>query len=519
MKTLKSLSLQYLFICLLLFMAVRVKADGSGIFDRIIRLPRTEATVYQSLAKITEETGYLFIYDSKLIDNERKIKLKGGKRTVRQAIYDIIGSDSLQLRSVDKHIIINQPETIATTEREASSHKDSTFFFTLEGILIDQLSREPIPYATVSVQGTSIGSVSNQNGSFRLNLPDSLQNSRIHFSHLGYVPQTTDASLLAGRSGTFALEPKVIPLQEVIVRIVNPVRLLRELLNLRKKNYSQNPVYLTSFYREGIEQKNRFVSLTEGIFKIYKAPSDDPEKADQVKLLKMRRITNQAVKDTLIAKMKSGIHACIELDLIKSLPDFLLPDSKECVYVYTSSDLAVIDNRLANVIYFKQHPGIKTPYYCGELYIDTEDGALLRARFELIPRYIHKAANMLVEKRSRNIRIIPQKVVYTVSYKPWNQTYYIHHVRGDLHFKIKQRNKWLSNTNLHTWFEMVTCKIETGNVSRFAYSDRLATHTIFAETPFVYDKDFWEDFNIIPPEKKLSEAIEKISSKIEETEN
>ena len=152
MKTLKSLSLQYLFTCLLLFMAVRVKADGSGIFDRIIRLPRTEATVYQSLAKITEETGYLFIYDSKLIDNERKIKLKGGKRTVRQAIYDIIGSDSLQLRSVDKHIIINQPETIATTEREASSHKDSTFFFTLEGILIDQLSREPIPYATVSVQ-------------------------------------------------------------------------------------------------------------------------------------------------------------------------------------------------------------------------------------------------------------------------------------------------------------------------------------------------------------------------------
>lgn len=119
--------------------------------------------------------------------------------------------------------------------------------------------------------------------------------------------------------------------------------------------------------------------------------------------------------------MKSGIHACIELDLIKSLPNFLLPDSKECVYVYTSSDLAVIDNRLANVIYFKQHPGIKTPYYCGELYIDTEDGALLRAQFELIPRYIHKAANMLVEKRSRNIRIIHQKVVYTVSYKPWNK--------------------------------------------------------------------------------------------------
>lgn len=435
MKASKSLCLQCLFTCLLLFIAARVKADDSGILDRIIRLPKSEMTVYKLLSKITEETGYLFIYDSKLVDNERTVKLKGGKQTVRQAIYSIIGNDNLKLRSVDKHIIIYRPETALSISKEEGLCRDSTLSFTLEGTLIDQLSGEPIPYATVGAEGSSIGSVTNQNGSFRLHLPDSLRNGRIRFSHLGYVPQTTDASLLAGRNGTFALEPKVIPLQEVIVRIVNPVRLLREMLQFRKKNYSKVPVYLTSFYREGIEQKNRFVSLTEGIFKIYKASSSTPEKTDQVKLLKMRRITNQAVKDTLIAKMKSGIHASIELDLIKSLPDFLLPDSKECVYVYTSSDLAVIDNRLAHVVSFEQRPSIKYPYYCGELYIDSENSALLRARFELTPRYIHKAANMLVEKRSRNIRIIPQKVVYTVSYKPWKQTYYIHHVRGDLHLK------------------------------------------------------------------------------------
>lgn len=91
--------------------------------------------------------------------------------------------------------------------------------------------------------------------------------------------------------------------------------------------------------------------------------------------------------------------------------------------------------------------------------------------------------------------------------------------RNRSEFKIKQKNKWLNNTILHTWFEMVTCKIETDNVSRFDHNERLSVHTIFAETPFVYDKSFWEDFNVIPPEKELSEAIEKISSKIEETEN
>ena len=66
MKASKSLCLQCLFTCLLLFIAARVKADDSGILDRIIRLPKSEMTVYKLLSKITEETGYLFIYDSKL---------------------------------------------------------------------------------------------------------------------------------------------------------------------------------------------------------------------------------------------------------------------------------------------------------------------------------------------------------------------------------------------------------------------------------------------------------------------
>lgn len=164
MKASKSLCLQCLFTCLLLFIAARVKADDSGILDRIIRLPKSEMTVYKLLSKITEETGYLFIYDSKLVDNERTVKLKGGKQTVRQAIYSIIGNDNLKLRSVDKHIIIYRPETALSISKEEGLCRDSTLSFTLEGTLIDQLSREPIPYATVGAEGSSIGSVTNQNG-------------------------------------------------------------------------------------------------------------------------------------------------------------------------------------------------------------------------------------------------------------------------------------------------------------------------------------------------------------------
>lgn len=53
---------------------------------------------------------------------------------------------------------------------------------------------------------------------------------------------------------------------------------------------------------------------------------------DHVKLLKMSRIVDSQERDTLIAKMSAGIDACLQLDIVKNLPDFLLPDGKGNVY-------------------------------------------------------------------------------------------------------------------------------------------------------------------------------------------
>lgn len=506
-----------LLFCLFLSTATAAKADDGALLDRLIRLPKSTETVYRLLGKISDQTGYQFIYDSKLVNNEQVVKLKAGKRTVRQAIYEIIGNDRLQLRLTGKHILIYLPDTPTASGIKNTPKTDTVPLLTVAGSLFDKYTKEPIAYGTVSVAGTSIGSVTNQNGAFRLNLPDSLRGARIHFSHLGYLPQEAELATLAESSQPIGLEPKIIPIQEVIIRVAHPLRLLREMLDAREKNYAHRPVYFTSFYREGIEHKNKFVSLTEGVFKIYKTSYQSAQFVDQVKLLKMRRISNEQVKDTLVAKMKSGINACLLLDIVKDLPEFLTPTGSPGSYIHSSSDLTVIDNRVANVVSFEPGEGNQEPLYRGELYIDSENNALLGARFELDPKHIDRASEIFVEKKSRNINITPHKVVYTVSYKPWNGTYYINHVRGDLYFKMKKKKFLSVSSTLHTWFEMVTCKIETEQVSRFTRSEKLSTRTIFADTDFGYDEAFWRNFNVIPPETELSKAIGKISSKIEET--
>ena len=208
--------------------------------------------------------------------------------------------------------------------------------------------------------------------------------------------------------------------------------------------------------------KNKFQNLSEAVFKVYKTSlySSVP---DQVKLLKMSRLSNVEAKDSLLVKVKSGIQACIQMDIIKDMPEFLTPSVEKGIYDYTS-----------------------------------------------------EAAGMFVERRTRNVRMIPQKVVYTISYKPWQGTYYIHHIRGDLHFKVKRVKMLFGSRDLHIWFEMITCKVDTEQVVVFPRTDRLPTRTIFSDTYFKYDENFWRDFNVIPLEEEISKLIEKISLKIEE---
>ncbi len=487
--------------------------------DHIVHFSRSKGTVYTLLEQITKKTGLFFIYDSRIINNGHMASLPRGDYSLRQAICLITGDERLDVRVVGNHILVTLPLEEKRKSETIENEKVHSHIIVLQGLVINKANGTPIDAGTVSVKGQSIGTITNTSGEFRLVLPDSLRTSQIIFSHLGYEPQAFDVSLLAGRQFTIGLNEKIISIQEVVIRIVNPIHLLKEMLERRKDNYASRPVYLTSFYREGVERRNHFVSLSEGVFKVFKTSINHSSDLDQAKLLKMRVITNPSEKDTLMAKMKAGIDASLKLDVMKDIPDFMNMDVfGDNNYDYASSGLTVVDGRVVNIVSFEQKPLSFEPLYKGILYIDSENDALLRADFEINPKFVAHSTEMFVEKKSHHINITPLKVNYTVSYRSYNGRHYISHVRGDLYFKIKKRHAWFGSFPLHTWFEMVTCKVDDHQpVTKFTHDEILPRRTIFADTNFVYDDTFWDDFNFIPVEEKLTEALSKIQLKIEET--
>lgn len=492
---------------LLLPAAMEIQAQDREWLNRKVDITLTHGTRYELLRHLSEQTGFLFVYDSQTLNNDVQMEIRPGEYTLREAIFAITGNRNLQISLIGDHHIALRLREIKEIPRSVAEELPQTTYFTVSGTVYDLFSKEAISSATVSMVDISVGTVTNRNGRFRITLPDSLLNTTVRISHVGYESLEFEAHPGLGLQAVFTLEPKIVSLQEVVVRVVNPKQSIKDMLDSRKRNYATSPVCLTAFYREGVEHKKRNVDLTEAVLQVYKNSFQQDYLTDQVKVVKMRRILDRQEKDTIVTKVKSGIHSTLLLDVIKNEPDFFDVDNPEQLFQYAHTDIAVIDDRLANVISFEQRKGVKAPLYRGELYIDTKDHALLEARFEVNPQFVEKATPLFVEKRSKNYKITLRDARYVVSYKPSAEgVYHLNHVRGELEFRVRRKRQWFSST-LRVWFEMVNCKVDTEHVEPIPRSERISPRTVFSEVKHPYDADFWGNFTVILPEDELRELI------------
>ena len=477
--------------------------------DIKVKLSRGRGTIYNLLNSISEQTGYMFIYDSRLFDNDKVVRIPSGEYQLDKAVQIITGDTRLETQLIGSHILISLPiipEIPPSRDTIIPVSESSTPYFTMEGTIKDRITGEAVPYATISLSGLNLGTVSNLDGNFKFILPDTLKGSNIKISHLGYVTRELSAELLNARRVTLLLDQKLIPLQEVVIRVVDPVRTIREAMQKRETNYSNAPVNHTSFYREGVEYKEN-LSHTEAVFKVYKTGYQNSISSEQVKLLKMRKFTNLDANDTLVAKIKSSVYSSLLLDVIKNPPDFLSPETFG-LYNYSHTDITVIDDRRVLVISFSQKEHITEPLYEGEIFIDAATMAIVRANFRINPAYVNKTSEIFVLKRGKNVEIVPKSIEYMVSFKPFNDTYYVQHIRGDLNFRVR-RAKRLFSSEMHAWFEMVNCETITENVTPIPRNERLPVRDILFEASYVYDEDFWGNFNTILPENEITQIIKK----------
>jgi hypothetical protein len=507
--------LLYTGILLLSFLS----AQGQALLlDQPVTFQRQNTTLYNALNLISDKTGCLFVYDSQVVESDKRVRLEANRQPLKQVLDNLLSNPELTYKVIGQHILIYRKSKLIQLPKPNTTPVpavDSITQILIRGHVYDNQSKKPIPYVNVGILEENLGTITNADGYFFIKVPTKFSGSSLVVSHIGFMSQRIPIQLLEQQQVDLFLERRIISIQEVIIRYTDPMSIITKSMEQRKLNYNKEPVYTTTFYREGVQKNDHMVSYSEAVFRVYKSPYDLDEQYDQVKLLKSRKIQNVNQKDTVSLKLKAGILSGLQLDIVKTVPSFL--DLAESQYTYTYSDMVSYNDQDVYAITFTQNKGIDEALFKGTLYIDKESYAILGADFEINPDYLDKAAENMVLKKSHKLVVKLEKISYSVSYSLYNGRYYLNHARGDLRIRTRFRNHLWSD-RFNTFLEIATCHIDTLNVVRFGRQEVLKPDVVFSDTPFVYDDTFWGNYNIIAPEEKLNEALSRIISKIEKIE-
>ncbi|PKP44216.1 MAG: hypothetical protein CVT95_11250 [Bacteroidetes bacterium HGW-Bacteroidetes-12] len=500
-------------VCLFLSHSTIFSQENVDVFNERVSLKRQRTTVYQALNQLSDSIGYFFAYDSKIVYNDRQIRINISNITLYDALQQILNDTTLVFKVIDQHILISR-NLSSKPNNEAQKVLEEQKYISIKGRVLDSKTRKPLAYATVGLPDKSLGNVTNFDGVFVLKIPRNIIASHIVVSHLGYKSKSVLIEMLENDLVDIYLSTDYISIQEVIIRNIEPKQLVKEAISKIPINYSDKPLYLNSFYREGVIKENRYQNYSEAIFKIYKAPYNKKLESDQVKLLKSRKTQNVELSDTISIKLRGGINSSLTLDIMKNTPPYFQDEYWEN-YNFTRKDIINIGGSTAYAIAFEQNEYTREPLFMGVLYIDMASLAFLGADFEINPKYISGITDNYVFKSNRRFKFKPESIKYSIRYSQFDGKYYLSHVRGDLLFKYRQRRNFFYNP-FHLFFELAISQVDNQNVTRFNRKEVETINTIFFDNSYEYDEDFWNDFNFISPEQSVFDALILINSKIEE---
>lgn len=155
---------------------------------------------------IEKQTNYLFVYDERVVDINRKVTINARNNTVEEILKNLLNGTELTYSIEGKNIVLkkrpNSKHNINLPTPESRK---------IRGVVTDN-NGEPIIGATVIDPQTNVGTISDINGNFTLNVPE---NATLKISYIGYRETTIR---IDGKDNlSVRLNEETLSLDEVIV--------------------------------------------------------------------------------------------------------------------------------------------------------------------------------------------------------------------------------------------------------------------------------------------------------------
>lgn len=144
-----------------------------------ITLKENDTPMKEVVKKIEEQSGLSFVYNSTVLDNNQRVNLNANDATLDQVMKQLLADKDLSYTVKDKNLIIYKQEKAGVTQSKK----------TVSGIVVDK-DNIPVIGATVMVEGTTTGVITDVDGVFTIEIPSA--DSRLLFSYIGYTRQSVN---------------------------------------------------------------------------------------------------------------------------------------------------------------------------------------------------------------------------------------------------------------------------------------------------------------------------------------
>lgn len=393
--------------------------------------------------------------------------------------------------------------------------QDPKSVITIKGKVIDTETRNPLIFATITVQGTNVATVTNLDGEFILKIASTLSNPSIEVLFIGYENRIIPVSDLrdGGRNNTIELKQAIIPIREVVIKSITPEEIIKQVIMRVSDNYAGIPNLMTSFYRETIKKNKNYVSIAEAVIEIFKAPYNNAFRYDRARVYKGRKNVEETRFDTVLFRLQGGPTTTLQLDLIKN-PYSILTMEAMSSYDYKLVNIVVIDEMPNYVIEFHQKSDIDMPLFFGHLFIEMETFALTEAAFSMNLEDKNKASQIFIKKKPVGMKVTPVMTSYRVKFREQEGKWYFTYSRAEVKVKVKWKKK-LFNPSYTTMSEIAITDRTEEEVIKFNSRERLKMGDIFTQQLSAFsDPDFWGDYNVIEPDQSIESAIRRLNRKL-----
>ena len=171
-----------LFLCTVLF-ANTGNAQRKTLKEVYISLNLSGKSLSQFFRLVESKTDFKFTYTDNLVNLKQRLTIVESNKSLYDVLVGVSGQTDLNFVQVNENIHVKSNLKLNSFSNvEISEHLE----ITINGTVTDS-EGQPLPGATITVQGTTIGTVTDIDGKYSLKVPDG---AILIFSYVGFESQT-----------------------------------------------------------------------------------------------------------------------------------------------------------------------------------------------------------------------------------------------------------------------------------------------------------------------------------------